>query len=114
MPVEQLAIQRVEQNGIAVLKLTGPLTLRTLFEFQEAAQQSPEPKTIIDLTGVPYVDSAGLGAVLSYHAACVRTGRRYAIVGVAPRVYAMLKVSRVDQLMHIFASMGEAEEALAG
>jgi ABC-type transporter Mla MlaB component len=48
--------------GTRVFSLSGPLTLRNLFELQtELRGTVPPPLTIIDLSGVPYMDSAGMG-----------------------------------------------------
>ena len=48
--------------GTRVFSLTGPLTLRNLFELQtELRGSAPPPLTVIDLTAVPYMDSAGMG-----------------------------------------------------
>jgi anti-sigma B factor antagonist len=109
-----LLIERTknENNGIETLRLKGPLTLATLFEFQAATKLDPTAKLIIDLGGVPYVDSAGLGAVLSFHAACRRTNRKYALVGMTPRVYTMFSASKVDRLVQLCPSVGEAETYL--
>lgn len=95
--------------GIETMRLTGPLTLSTLFDLQEALRVDPKPKTIIDLSGVPYMDSAGLGALLSFHASCKRTGREYALVGMTPRVHTMFSASKVDKLVTLFPTAREAE-----
>jgi anti-sigma B factor antagonist len=106
-----LLIERTknENNGIETLRLKGPLTLATLFEFQAATKLDPSAKVIIDLGGVPYVDSAGLGAILSFHASCRRSNRKYALVAMTPRVYTMFSASKVDKLVQLSPSVSEAE-----
>jgi anti-sigma B factor antagonist len=99
--------------GIETMRLTGALTLATLFDLQEALRVDPKPKTIIDLTGVPYMDSAGLGALLSFHASCKRTGREYALVGMSPRVHTMFAASKVDRLVAMFPTAREAENSFS-
>ncbi len=96
------------------MKLTGPLTLSTLFHMQESLRHNPQPNTIIDLSGVPYVDSAGLGALLSYHASCKRSGRNYVLAAMAPRVQTMFSASKVDRLVNIASTLADAEVFLAG
>jgi anti-sigma B factor antagonist len=110
-----LQIERLTdaEKGIETMTLTGPLTLATLFELQEAIRLNPQPKTIINLAGVPYIDSAGLGAILSFHAACQRTGRRYALVAMPPRVKTMFAASKVDALLNILPTAKEAEQSLS-
>lgn len=102
-----------ENTGVELLTLTGPLTLATLFELQEAIRLDPQAKTILDLKGVPYIDSAGLGAILSLHASCQRTGRRYALAAVPPRVLTMFSASKVTSLINISETLEDAAKSLA-
>jgi anti-sigma B factor antagonist len=109
-----LLIERTknESNGIETLLLKGPLTLATLFEFQDAIKLDPAAKLIIDFSGVAYVDSAGLGAILSFHAACRRQNRKYVLVGMTTRVYTMFSASKVDKLVQMAPSISDAEQYL--
>jgi anti-sigma B factor antagonist len=110
-----LVIERTtnDQNGIDTLRLNGPLTLATLFHFQEATRLDPKAKTILEFSGVTYMDSAGLGSILSFHAACRRSNRQYAIVGMTPRVYTIFSASKLEKVVHIVATIKEAEQLLA-
>lgn len=111
----ELHIERevVSEKGYELMKLNGPLTLSTLFELQESLRKDPSQRTIIDLSGVPYIDSAGLGALLSFHASCKRSGRTYAIAAMPARVYTMFAASKVDKLVHLCPTMIEAESFLS-
>ena len=94
------------------MKLTGPLTLRTLFDFQEAARHEASRAIIIDLAGVPYMDSAGLGSMISVYAACQRTKRGFAIINLPDRIRTLFEMTRVDGLLPCFATLEAAEESL--
>jgi anti-sigma B factor antagonist len=100
-------------GDIVTLTLTGPLTLSTLFDLQEALRTDPQPKTILNLAGVPYIDSAGLGALLSFHASCQRTGRKYALAEIPPRVLTMFAASKVDALVNISTTVDDAVKSFA-
>jgi len=43
--------------------------------FRNAAKSSAQPKLIIDLTEVPFIDSAALGAFVHTYVSCRNTGR---------------------------------------
>ena len=104
-----LAIEIMEAaEGTRVLKLEGPLTLTTLFEFQDLVRTIDSPRLILDLAGVPYMDSAGLGSVLGAYASCQRHGRQFALANVAPRVVTLLRVAHVDTILPQFASVDAA------
>jgi anti-anti-sigma factor len=93
------------------MKLSGQLTLQTLFDFQEMARQETKP-IVVDLTGVSYMDSGGLGSVLGVFASCQRTRRGFALMGLTERVRTLIEVSRVDGLLPCFNSLDAAESAV--
>ena len=112
--MDQLNIETFSgQQGVRVLKLTGPFTLSGVFDFQTIVREASSPFTVIDLSGVPYMDSAALGAILGFHASCQREGNRYGLVGVSDRLRTMFRVAGVDGLMHVFGSMDEAQAKAA-
>lgn len=94
---------------VRVLKLTGPFTLAGLFNFQEIIRNEPMPATVVDLTDVPYMDSAALGSVLGLHVSCQKHGRRYALAGASDRLKTLFKVAGVESMMVICGSLAEAE-----
>jgi len=101
-------------EGERILKLTGPFTLSTLFDFQDAMRTHHPPIIIVDLSEVPYMDSAALGSLLGLHVSCQQHSRRYALVGVSDRLMTVLRVSGVHAILVTFSSLAEAEAALGG
>ena len=107
--MEELRIDTLSgENGTQVLQLAGPFTLGTMFDFQNLVRQQKAPVTIIDLTGVPYMDSAALGSLLGFHVSCQREGRKYGLVGVSPRLRTLFKVAGVEGVLVIYESLGAA------
>jgi anti-sigma B factor antagonist len=100
-------------GGVRIFRLTGPLTLNNLFEFQDEARAGTDSAIVIDLSGVPYMDSAGLGAVLGIMAACHRKGRGFGTAGVHERLRTLFKVTGVDGLIPTFDSVEIAERKLS-
>jgi len=96
-------------SGASILHLSGPVTLNTLFELQDAVRKEQEGGLIIVLADVPYMDSAGLGAILSAFASCQRHARKFAIASVSERVMALLKVTKVDSLVPRYETAEAAE-----
>jgi anti-sigma B factor antagonist len=97
-------------NETTILRIQGPLTLQTLFDFQHAIRQPDLWDTIIDLTGVPYIDSAGLGAILGHWAHTQRTGKKFAVAGICERVQVLFHLTKVDTLLPSFATVEAAEQ----
>jgi len=96
--------------GIEIFLISGPLTMPNISEFQTELGKGELPRTsILDLSGVPYMDSAGMGAVIGYYTHCERQGARMVVAGVGKRVSALFKVTRVDTVIPMSASAAEAD-----
>ena len=112
--MDQLQIRTTEgPGGLLIMDLDGPLTLATLFEFQNAVRQQHASGLILALGGVPYMDSAGLGAILGAYVSCQRQGRKFALAAVTRRVLTLFEVARVDALVPPFDTVEAAEMRLA-
>ncbi|HEV2487447.1 MAG TPA: STAS domain-containing protein [Terracidiphilus sp.] len=97
--------------GTTILRLTGPLTLINIFDLQVHLRNGePAPLTILDLTGVPYMDSAGMGVVVNFHVHCENNGGRFIAAGVSPRILELFRMTRVDSVIRMTATSEEAEE----
>jgi anti-anti-sigma factor len=111
--MDNLVIEEAEgQSGAHIWFLKGALTLKELFEFQDQIRKNQSKKWILDLSGVSYMDSAALGAILGAYASCERSGRGFALASVSPRVLTMFEVAGVDQLVPRFDSVEAAEKHL--
>jgi anti-sigma B factor antagonist len=97
--------------GQRVLRLKGPVVLSTLFHFQSTLRAKDEPSLIIDFTAVPYIDSAGIGALVSAYVTHNKDGRSLALVGGNDRVRNALIVTRVESFFRFFPTVADAETA---
>ena len=95
-----------------ILRLNGPLTLSTLFGLQAALRELGNADTVIDLAAVPYMDSAGLGCVISILASCQRTKRGFAVIGLTERIRTLFEVTGVNGLIPCFDTLDAAEAAV--
>ncbi len=115
MPQDFLHIddQPGSQPGQRVLSLEGALVMTTMFQFQSTVRADTSRSLIIDFTKVPYVDSAGIGALVGAYVTRQHGGRNLALVGVSERIHNALKVTHVEQFFKFFDSVSAAEEACA-
>jgi anti-sigma B factor antagonist len=113
--MEKIEIVRAAgaHGDVTILHLQGPLTLQTLFDFQSAIREPGIGDTIVDLTGVPYIDSAGLGAVLSHWAHTQRTVKKFAVAGICERVQVLFNLTKVSTLLPCFTTVQEAEQSFS-
>jgi anti-sigma B factor antagonist len=100
------------RDGQKILSLRGPLTIQTTFDFQSAARAETSPILIIDLSEVPFVDSAGLGALVGTLVTAQKANREVAFVGVNPRVKALMDMTKVSQLFRMYPTIQDAQTSL--
>jgi anti-sigma B factor antagonist len=99
--------------GERVLRLNGPLVISNLFDFQGMIRADQSDRLIIDFTNVPYVDSAGIGALVGGYVNRQKAGRSLALVGVNERIFAALKVTHVENFFRFFPTVEAAQQTLA-
>ena len=98
--------------GHRILRLSGALTLHSIFPFQEAVRADKAATLIVDLSKVSFVDSVGIGALVGAYVSRQRDGRKLALVGVGERVSASLRVSGLTQFFATFPTVEAAEKSL--
>src|SRR5437016_12534358 len=113
---EPLMIDRSNSYPLQeVLVLSGPLTAGNGAIFQNAMRrEEPAQTVILDLSDVPYIDSAGLGLLVSAQVSRQKSGRRMVLSGINPRVQKLFDITRVTDLFLIFSHAQEAVAALDG
>jgi anti-sigma B factor antagonist len=98
----------------AVFRLTGRMTLGTRLrevesQISKVANQGIH-KLILDLSGIEYLDSAGLGALLILYGNMKVRGGQFRIVAPAAKVLEVVKMTRTDSILSICRNL---EAALA-
>lgn len=109
MTAEPLEIERLDDG---VLSLRGPLTMENVQPFMNAVRRESAPTMILDFTGVPYLDSSGLGSLVSAYTSCQKSGRRVALTGINPRVLRVFEITKVEPIFLMFPTVADALEAL--
>jgi len=107
----QLIASDGPRAGLRILSLKGPLSLHTVFEFQSAVRTESSPNVIIDFSGVPFVDSAGLGALVGAHISAQKASRRLSFAAMNAQVITLLEMTRIRSLFSIYSTLQEAESA---
>jgi anti-anti-sigma factor len=101
-----------KKDGTTILKLVGPLTLSTIFGFQNEFRSHTPQVMIVDLSESPYMDSAGLGLLMNYYVSAEHNSRKLLLAGVNHRIVAMLEMTKVDAVLKTFPSVEEAEASV--
>jgi anti-sigma B factor antagonist len=102
-------------GDVMVVHITGDITLNKggdvlLKDKIQSLLQQGHKKVVLDLGGVAYVDSAGLGHLVQIHATAKNNGGALRLAIVAKKLKDLLVVSR---LVTVFDSYDSEQEALA-
>jgi anti-anti-sigma factor len=107
--------------GTVIFRLRGPFTQRDMFasmapvvvdnmlNFQSETSEQLPKLNILDLTEVPYMDSAGLGRIVRHYVHCRGKGVRMVAAGVSARVVELFKITKVDAVIAMAMTVGEVD-----
>ena len=101
-------IQLLELNGRLVL---GRESQRLEWQVEELVK-AQKTKLILDMSQVPYVDSAGLGVLVGCNSKIKNAGGEMRLAGVEARVLQLLTLAFLDKIFTIDATVGDATKAL--
>ena len=101
------------QDRLSILALAGEIDLHVLpivtTSLTEMIAKKPK-QLVVDLSGVSYVDSVGVVAIIDAMQAVKAYGGKFALAGLQETVRSILEMSRLD---HIFSIFPDVDGALA-
>ena len=114
MTTVRLSITKGEaaSSGPAVLHLAGPLVMSTTADFQQRLRSEEAPAVVLDFREVPFIDSSGLGAMISVFLHFKKTGRKIVLTALNEKCHALIKMSNVESLFPTFDSIESARKSL--
>jgi anti-sigma B factor antagonist len=102
-----------KRSGQRILELSGRLTfVPTALKFLEQIRVETAPTVILDLSGVSFCDSSGVGALTQINMTFERENRRLALAAINEHVKYILRITRVLERFMVFTTVEEAEESL--
>ena len=112
-----VATERVDGTGTAVVVVSGDVDLGTAPDFEDelarAVETGLDRGLVIDLTGVSFIDSTGLNALVRAFERQRLAGESLALVSDDSRVKMMLEVTRLDRVLRRYPTREEALAAVA-
>ena len=106
--------KRTNAAGVAILEIDGQLIVGNRQELKTLVQDGldrGERKFLIDCSRTGYIDSSGLGALVTLSKKVRESNGDLRIAGLNEDLRALFELTKLDTLFHIAPS---AEEALAG
>jgi anti-sigma B factor antagonist len=108
-----LDIQTEEAGGITICRPVGELDAFTVSQFrQHLADVAADTRLLIDMSGVPFVDSAGLGALIGGIRRARELGGDVAVCCNRPTLTRLLRTTGFDRIVTVTETLEEAAAAL--
>lgn len=115
LPAMALEVEtRPADNGVTVLAPTGRLDIAGVPALKEAigeAFKNSPPKVVIDMEGVSFVDSTGLGSVIAALKQIRNSQGELRLAAPNQQVRVVLELTTLDRVFPYYATV---EEALTG
>jgi anti-sigma B factor antagonist len=99
-PAPELRIETETTPTETIFRCIGKITAETAEQLRDAMRRAiPAKKTLVlDLSQVSYMDSSGLGTLVSAWVSAKKAGCEMKLISLTPRLKEFLRVSSLDQL----------------
>jgi anti-sigma B factor antagonist len=101
-------------NGVDLLKLVGRLDAATSKDFKKkigALTEEDRFNLLLDLSELDFIDSSGLGSLVSALRTVNNQGGDIKIAGIKPQVRAIFELTRLHRVFSIFNDRASAEKS---
>jgi anti-sigma B factor antagonist len=108
-----LDIQLENGDGFVICRPVGELDAFTVSQFRQSlAELASNPRILIDMSGVPFVDSAGLGALIGGIRRARELGGDVAVACNRPTLTRLLHTTGFDRIVTVTETVESAAAAL--
>lgn len=106
-----MSVASQDSGGVRIVTVTEPridaaLAIRFKDDMRTATRDGPD-RVILDLAGVDFVDSSGLGAIVASMKQ-LGSDRRLDLAGLTPLVEKVFRLTRMDAVFKIYATVNAA------
>jgi anti-anti-sigma factor len=110
MPPFKLEVEKLPSSNdtLTVYKATGKLSLETVNEFLPKLRAENAQTIVLDMAGVSFLDSAGVGALVSLFVSRRNQGKVFALAALPPQAVAVVTVAGLQNLLPVYKTVDEA------
>jgi anti-sigma B factor antagonist len=104
------------EPGVSTIRIEGEIDVSQAIVLREdiGAALGVGVLVLADLSAVPFIDSSGIGILVTAHRLALANGGVFAIVAPSEQVGQVLRMTRADKLLNVFDSAESATSALKG
>ena len=112
-----LQIEQRVVNGVTILDLKGKITLgegdELLKKEIDSLIQKDQKKLPLNLEGVPYIDSAGLGEIVRTYTTVSRQGGKLKLLNLTKRIQDLLAITKLLTVFETYESEPDAVKSFS-
>lgn len=115
--MEFSVISEAAESGTVIVKVHGEVDVYTAPKMKEEMQRSIESgltKVVVDLSGVAYMDSSGLGVLIGALKRAREAGGDLIVAAPNARIARIMDVTGLGRIFNLQASTDDAVKALKG
>lgn len=105
-----------QTDGIWTLAIDGPIKSGMEFdladELETCMHQSEVPKIIVDMSSVPFINSAALGIFLNIYKEIEKRNGRFALAAISPDVDNLLEITKLGSVLEVYRSIEDALDSI--
>lgn len=115
MPPFTLDVEKTagSTDDVTVYQLKGKLSLETVAAFIPQMRRETAKHVILDMSGVNFLDSAGVGALVSLFVNRRNQGKTFALAALPPQATAVITVAGLQKLLPVAKTVEEASASKA-
>jgi anti-anti-sigma factor len=107
-PRLQLQQGKDNGNGTVATRLDGKLSLETVNAFLQTMRKEQAKHLVLNMSGVAFLDSSGVGALVSLFVTRKHAGKTMALASLTKQAIAVLQVSGILKLIPTYPTMEAA------
>jgi anti-anti-sigma factor len=94
-----------------ITRLEGRLVLETVHNFIATAREDKSPRLVLDMSGVSFLDSAGVGALVQIFVHRRALNQEFGLASLTQQGNAVVTVAGLKKLLPIYDSVDQARQA---
>jgi len=100
-----MQISCLEDQDLVTIAVEGELEVYSLPEFSRLAESylGGPARLVLDMERLEYIDSSGLGFLVTLHERLQRQSQSLRVVNLQPHVARVFRITRLDQILDICA-----------
>ncbi|MGD9873519.1 MAG: STAS domain-containing protein [Kiritimatiellia bacterium] len=111
METRIFSVEFEEQDGVKIACVMGPVDVANIEVFSEKVGslcRGASNKVILDLAGMNYINSRGMGLMIEFSRQAALVGGHFVVCSPRPVIRKNIELLRLDAVLEIFETRAEA------